>query len=74
MAITGIDFAYDIADHFDVGRLVAISPERAASRFRARKTNLIFNDARLEGSTFTEPEVQTLLDGVTVDAGVTMPS
>jgi Fic family protein len=68
MAVTGIDFAYDIGDHFDERRFVATSPQRAASRFRARKTNLIFNDVRLEGSTFTEPEVQTLLDGVTVDA------
>jgi Fic family protein len=68
MATTGIDFAYDIADRFATRRFVATSPERAASRFWARKTNLIFNDVRLEGSTFTEPEVQTLLDGVTVDA------
>lgn len=68
MAAFGIDFSYDIGDRFGADRFVASSPERAASRFRGRKTNLIFNDVRLEGSSFTEPEVQTLLDGVTVDA------
>lgn len=64
----GTDFTYDLGDQFDPNRYVVSSPQRAVARFRARKTNLIFNDVRLEGSTFTEPEVQTLLDGVTVDA------
>jgi Fic family protein len=40
--------------------------ERALARFKARQPSLVFNDAALEGNTFTEPEVVTLLDGLSV--------
>lgn len=39
---------------------------RARQRFRARKPDFIWDAARLEGNTFTLPEVRTLLEGVTV--------
>jgi len=41
--------------------------QRARHRFRSRFPEMIWDAARLEGNTFTLPEVQTLLDGVTVD-------
>lgn len=41
--------------------------DRARHRFRARFPDMIWDAARLEGNTFTLPEVRTLLDGVTVD-------
>jgi Fic family protein len=50
----------------DLADILQKTPERAAFRFQKRMANLIFNDAKLEGNTFTEPEVQTLLDGTTV--------
>jgi hypothetical protein len=37
--------------------------ERAVQRFIARESNRIYNDARLEGFAFTEPEIETLLSG-----------
>lgn len=40
--------------------------ERARHRFRSRLPDMIWDAARLEGNTFTLPEVQTLLEGVTV--------
>jgi hypothetical protein len=40
--------------------------ERARTRFRHRFPTMIWDAARLEGNTFTLPEVRTLLDGVTV--------
>lgn len=40
--------------------------ERARFRFRSRFPDMIWDAARLEGNNFTLPEVQTLLDGVTV--------
>lgn len=40
---------------------------RALARFRANLPVIVWDAAKLEGSTFTLPEVQTLLDGVTVD-------
>ena len=43
------------------------SVPRAIQRFQKRRTNLIYNDVRLEGSPFTLPEVFSLIDGVTVD-------
>lgn len=39
----------------------------ARQRMRARLPELIWSTAALEGNTFTLPEVQTLLDGVTVE-------
>ncbi|MDR5701899.1 Fic family protein [Agromyces aerolatus] len=41
--------------------------DRARARFRANLPVIIWDAARLEGNTFTLPEVQTLLDGVTVE-------
>lgn len=41
--------------------------EWARARMRARLPELIWSAAALEGNTFTLPEVQTLLDGVTVE-------
>ena len=41
--------------------------ERARFRFRSRFPDMIWDAARLEGNNFTLPEVQTLLDGVTVE-------
>lgn len=40
--------------------------ERSRHRFRATLPDLVWNAARLEGNTFTLPEVRTLLEGVTV--------
>ncbi|GGF24424.1 hypothetical protein [Subtercola lobariae] len=40
--------------------------ERARHRFRSRLPDMIWDAARLEGNTFTLPEVRTLLEGVTV--------
>lgn len=40
--------------------------ERARARFRHRFPEMIWDAARLEGNNFTLPEVQTLLEGVTL--------
>lgn len=50
----------------DVSPIAESDVERARHRFRASLPNLVWNAARLEGNTFTLPEVRTLLDGVTV--------
>lgn len=50
----------------DVSHIRPKGVERAVWRFRKQMAFLIFNDAALEGNTYTEPEVRTLLDGVTV--------
>lgn len=47
-----------------LGSLRSGSVERVVARLHARKTNLVFNDAKLEGNTYTEPEVQTLLESI----------
>ncbi|MFD4422809.1 hypothetical protein ACFWN7_15085 [Agromyces sp. NPDC058484] len=44
-----------------------LAVERSLARFRANLTVIIWDAARLEGNTFTLPEVQTLLSGVTVE-------
>lgn len=41
--------------------------DRARARFHANLPVIIWDAARLEGNNFTLPEVQTLLDGVTVE-------
>lgn len=38
---------------------------RALARYEARRAEITFTNAVLEGSTFTLPEVRTLLDGLT---------
>src|SRR5699024_4542375 len=50
----------------DLILMAATNPDRARLRFRAALPELIWNTAPLEGSTFTLPEVRTLLEGVTV--------
>src|SRR5699024_8519115 len=50
----------------DLTLMPATNPDRARLRFRAALPELIWNTAALEGSTFTLPEVRTLLEGVTV--------
>ena len=39
--------------------------ERALARYEARRAEITFTNAVLEGSTFTLPEVRILLDGIT---------
>lgn len=59
--ITAVDLAQIVGGGDDAGGM-----ERARHRFRERKPDFIWEAARLEGNTFTLPEVRTLLDGVTV--------
>ena len=37
--------------------------ERAVGRYRIRQSHALFDDARLEGFAFTEPEIHTLING-----------
>ena len=48
--------------------VIATQPDQAAALWRAEKihTGLVTDTVNLEGNPFTLPEVQTLLDGVTV--------
>lgn len=50
----------------DTDRIRPSDTERAWRRFRASLPELVWNAARLEGNSFTLPEVRTLLAGVTV--------
>lgn len=50
----------------DYSPIAQHSVERCRHRFRALLPHLIWNAAALEGNNFTLPEVQTLLEGVTV--------
>lgn len=61
------DFAFPSDSDFNATDIRPKGVERAVARFIRRKTNLIFNDARLEGINFTEPEIATLVDGGGVD-------
>ncbi|BDZ56080.1 Fic family protein [Agromyces marinus] len=66
LALTGI--TWDLSE-VDLN-LIGGGPgefERARHRFRERKPDFIWDAARLEGNTFTLPEVRTLLEGVTVE-------
>lgn len=54
-------------DRFDVSAFTVKPVERAVFRLVRRKSELVFNDSRLEGAPFTEPEVATLIEGRTVD-------
>lgn len=47
----------------DLSGIKPTTTQRAIWRLAHRKTNLVFNDARLEGGTFTEPQVKSLLNG-----------
>ena len=53
-------------DRRAVRPLRAYSPERAVWRFRQVLAEYVWDAAVLEGNPFTYPEVQTLLDGITV--------
>lgn len=53
-------------DALDFGAIQQTSTDRARHRFRGSLPTLIWNAAALEGNTYTLPEVQTLLDGVTL--------
>jgi len=61
---TGITWDISAVDLSQVGGTG--DPDRARHRFRSRLPDLIWDAARLEGNTFTLPEVRTLLEGVTV--------
>jgi len=50
----------------DVSLLTKQPVDRARARLKASLAGFIWDAAALEGNTFTLPEVQTLLDGVTV--------
>lgn len=63
LELTGITWN---ADAIDLDLIGSRSTEEALVRFRAALPELIWNAAALEGNTITLPEVQTLLDGVTI--------
>lgn len=64
-AATGIVWDWSAVDLANMGGTGDV--ERALARFRSRFPTMIWDAARLEGNAFTLPEVQTLLEGVTVD-------
>ncbi len=64
LELTGIFWE---SDSVDLGRMRQGGVEWARARMQKRLPQLIWSTAALEGNTFTLPEVQTLLDGVTVD-------
>jgi Fic family protein len=53
-------------DRHAVHPLPASTPERAVWRFKRMLAEYVWDAGQLEGNPFTYPEVQTLLDGVTV--------
>ncbi|WP_229662186.1 hypothetical protein [Agromyces bauzanensis] len=65
LALTGITWAWSGIDLDVIGGTGDV--ERVRHRFRANLPTIVWDAARLEGNTFTLPEVQTLLDGVTVE-------
>lgn len=60
---TGITWNADAVDWHD---LATTSPARARARYRASLAEFIWDAAALEGNPYTLPEVQTLLEGITV--------
>lgn len=68
LSLLGIDWDWSGVDLTVIGgRNDSSMVERSLARFRANLAVLIWDAARLEGNNFTLPEVQTLLDGVTVE-------
>lgn len=63
LELTGV--TWDL-DEVDLDLIRPRPREQALVRFRTALPELIWNAAALEGNTITLPEVQTLLDGVTV--------
>lgn len=64
-AVTGIVWDRSLVDVANMGGTGDVG--RALARFRSRFPTMIWDAARLEGNAFTLPEVQTLLEGVTVE-------
>lgn len=58
--------AWGQAEDYDLTRFAPGAVDRAIARLQQRRVNLIFNDAKLEGNNFTEPQVQTLLTGPSI--------
>ncbi|UOE42731.1 hypothetical protein [Agromyces larvae] len=66
--LLGIDWDWSGIDTSVIGGSEGeLAVERSLARFRANLAVIVWDAARLEGNTFTLPEVQTLLDGVTVE-------
>ncbi|WP_353808332.1 hypothetical protein [Agromyces sp. SYSU T00194] len=65
LGLVGIDWDWSGIDLSVMGGNGDV--ERARARFRANLPVIIWDAAKLEGNTFTLPEVRTLLDGVTVE-------
>lgn len=63
--LLGIDWDWASIDTAVIGGTGVV--DRALARFRANLPVIVWDAARLEGNNFTLPEVQTLLDGVTVE-------
>lgn len=63
MALTGITWE---SDALDVGLIGHSTPDRVRARFRAQLPEFIWDAAALEGNPYTLPEVQTLLEGITI--------
>lgn len=64
-AVTGIMWDPSLVDVANMGGTGDVG--RALARFRSRFPTMIWDAARLEGNAFTLPEVQALLEGVTVE-------
>lgn len=68
LSLLGIDWDWSGVDLTVIGGSDDTSAvARSLARFRANLAVIIWDAARLEGNNFTLPEVQTLLDGVTVE-------
>ena len=63
LALTGIDWD---SSQLDFTLLKPSTPDRVRARFRAQLPEFIWDAAALEGNPYTLPEVQTLLEGITV--------
>ena len=62
-AATGITWN---SDALNLSAFTQMEPRRALARFRARIVGHVWDAAALEGNPITLPEVQTLLEGITV--------
>lgn len=68
LGLLGIDWTWSGVDLTVIGGGGGtLAVERSLARFRANLPVIVWDAARLEGNNFTLPEVQTLLDGVTVE-------
>lgn len=62
----GAQFAGLTWSRLDISTIPATSTERARYRFTQQLPELLWNTAKLEGNSYTLPEVRTLMDGVTI--------